>query len=56
MRWVLVAGSSRRQTSAHFRDELLTMGHCPNLRIPTRQHPYKNKSTKAAYQLFILRA
>ncbi len=57
MRWVLVVGFEQTADfGLDFRDELLAMGHQVRTFAYRRANIlYKNKSTKAAYQLFILR-
>jgi spore maturation protein CgeB len=57
MRWVLVVGFERAADfGLDVRDELVAMGHEVRPFAYRRTNAlYKNKSTKAAYQLFILR-
>jgi hypothetical protein len=57
MRWLLVVGFERAADfGADFREELTAMGHEVRAFAYRRDNVlYKNKSTKAAYQLFILR-
>jgi len=57
MRWVLVVGFEQAADfGLDFRDELVAMGHEVRTFAYRRANVlYKNKSTKAAYQLFILR-
>jgi spore maturation protein CgeB len=57
MRWLIVLPYDRPEhMGIDFRDELLSMGHAVQTFAYRRDNPlYKNKSTKAAYQIWILR-
>jgi spore maturation protein CgeB len=57
MRWLIVLPFDRPEhMGVDFRDELRTMGHGVRTFAYRRNNPlYKNRGTKAAYQLFILR-
>jgi spore maturation protein CgeB len=57
MRWLIVLPFDRPEhMGVDFRDELLDMGHQVRTFAYRRSNPlYKNRGTKAAYQLFILR-
>ena len=57
MRWLVVLPFDRPEhMGVDFRDELLAMGHEVRTFAYRRNNPiYKNRGTKAAYQLFILR-
>lgn len=57
MRWLIVLPFDRPgHMGPDFRDELLAMGHEVRTFAYRRDNPlYKNRSTKAAYQLWILR-
>jgi spore maturation protein CgeB len=57
MRWLIVLPFDRPEhMGVDFRNELLTMGHEVRTFAYRRNNPlYKNRGTKAAYQLFILR-
>lgn len=57
MRWLVVLPFDRPEhMGVDFRDELLAMGHEVRTFAYRRKNPlYKNRGTKAAYQLFILR-
>jgi len=57
MRWLIVLPFDRPEhMGLDFRDELLNMGHEVRIFAYRRNNPlYKNRRTKAAYQLFILR-
>src|SRR6266536_2904297 len=57
MRWLIVLPFDRPEhMGVDFRDELVAMGHEVRTFAYRRDNPlYKNKSTKAAYQLWILR-
>jgi spore maturation protein CgeB len=57
MRWLIVLPFERPEhMGADFRDELVAMGHEVRTFAYRRDNPlYKNKSTKAAYQIWILR-
>ena len=57
MRWLIVLPFDRPEhMGVDFRNELLSMGHEVRTFAYRRNNPlYKNRGTKAAYQLFILR-
>src|SRR6266853_1329206 len=57
MRWLVVLPFERPEhMGVDFRDELVAMGHEVRTFAYRRNNPlYKNRGTKAAYQLFILR-
>src|SRR5215475_1031862 len=57
MRWLIVLPFDRPDhMGVDFRDELVAMGHQVRTFAYRRNNPlYKNRGTKAAYQLFILR-
>ncbi|MGH7299609.1 MAG: hypothetical protein ACREJE_04265, partial [Candidatus Rokuibacteriota bacterium] len=57
MRWLIVLPFARPGLMGmDFRDELVAMGHEARAFAYRRDNPlYKNRSTKAAYQIFILR-
>jgi len=57
MRWLIVLPFDRPEhMGVDFRDELATMGHEVRTFAYRRNNPlYKNRGTKGAYQLFILR-
>src|SRR5262245_16410879 len=57
MRWLVVLPFERPgHMGIDFRDELVAMGHDVRTFAYRRDNPlYKNKSTKAAYQIWILR-
>ncbi|HTY77033.1 MAG TPA: glycosyltransferase [Candidatus Bathyarchaeia archaeon] len=57
MRWLIVLPFDRPEhMGVDFRDELLAMGHEVRTFAYRRTNPlYKNRGTKAAYELFILR-
>lgn len=57
MRWLIVLPFARPgHMGMDFRDELVAMGHEARTFAYRRDNPlYKNRSTKATYQLFILR-
>ena len=57
MRWLIVLPFARPgHMGMDFRDELQAMGHEARTFAYRRDNPlYKNRSTKATYQLFILR-
>ncbi|HEV8438893.1 MAG TPA: glycosyltransferase [Methylomirabilota bacterium] len=57
MRWLIVLPFDRPEhMGIDFRDELVAMGHEVRTFAYRRDNPlYKNKSTKAAYQIWILR-
>src|SRR6266567_3262045 len=57
MRWLIVLPFDRPDhMGVDFRNELLSMGHGVRTFAYRRNNPlYKNRGTKAAYQLFILR-
>ncbi len=57
MRWLIVLAFDRPEhIGTEFRDELRAMGHEARTFAYRRDNPlYKNRSTKAAYQLWILR-
>ncbi len=57
MRWLIVLPFSRPGLMGmDFRDELVAMGHEVRTFAYRRDNPlYKNRSTKATYQIFILR-
>ena len=57
MRWLIVLPFDRPEhMGVDFRDELLAMGHEVRTFAYRRNNPlYKNRGTKAAYELFILR-
>ena len=57
MRWLIVLPFERPEhMGIDFRDELVAMGHEVRTFAYRRDNPfYKNKSTKAAYQIWILR-
>src|SRR5215472_4900066 len=57
MRWLVVLPFDRPEhMGVDFRDELIAMDHQVRTFAYRRNNPlYKNRGTKAAYQLFILR-